>query len=207
MSPASVACKLVCGVPTDPVPSDRVASWIADVRAGHADAMAALFPLVYAELRRLAAAYLRRERPGQTLQATALVHEAYLRLLREREVSWRDRAHFRALAARAMRQVLIERARARKGPRRGGGAERVTLDEGHLFAPQGVDVEALDEALSRFEALDPVRARIVELRFYGGLSVEETAEVMGISPATVKRGWALARAWLRAALGCHGHDA
>src|SRR6478609_1221912 len=151
----------------------------------------ALMPLVYAELRRLAAHYLKGERPGQTLQPTALVHEAYLKLQKDRPERWQNRAHFCAIAAHAMRQILIERARARDALKRGGGAPRVTFDEGlPAQAPadhdRGVDMLALDEG----------QARIVELRFFGGLSIEETAEAMGISPATVKRHWALARAWL-----------
>lgn len=153
---------------------------------------------IYAELRRLAAAYLRRERPGQTLQATALVHEAFLRLANERHVSWHNRAHFCAIAAGSMRQILVERARRRRAAKRGGDPLRVSLDASLLTeGPVPLDIEAVDDALKRFAEIDPVRARIVELRFFGGLSIEETAEVLGVSPATVKRGWALARAWLR----------
>jgi RNA polymerase sigma factor (TIGR02999 family) len=158
----------------------------------------ALMPAVYAELRRLAAHYLRGERPGQTLQPTALVHEAYLKLQKDRPERWQNRAHFCAIAAHAMRQILIERARARDALKRGGGAPRVTFDEG-LSAPadeRGFDMIALDAALERLAVLDKGQARIVELRFFGGLSIEETAEAMNISPATVKRHWALARAWL-----------
>lgn len=155
-------------------------------------------PSVYAELRRLAAAYLRRERPGQTLQATALVHEAYLRLLGERHASWQNRAHFCAIAAQSMREILIERARRRRAAKRGGKWHRTTLtDAVPEAAGPPVDVEALHEALGRLAAFDPVRARIVELRYFGGLTIEETAEVLGRSPATIKRGWALASAWLR----------
>ena len=158
----------------------------------------ALLPVVYEELRRLAAAYLRRERPGQTLQPTALVHEAYLKLLKDRPERWQNRAHFCAIAAHAMRQVLIERARARDALKRGGGQPRVTFDEGlpAAAAEHPVDLIALDTALDRLAALDAGQARIVELRYFGGLSIEETAEAMGISPATVKRHWAVARAWL-----------
>ena len=157
-----------------------------------------LLPIVYQELRRLAASYLRRERPGQTLQPTALVHEAYLKLLKDRPERWQNRAHFCAIAAHAMRQVLIERARARDALKRGGGQPRVTFDEGlPAAAPEHpVDLIALDTALDRLAALDAGQARIVELRYFGGLSIEETAEAMGISPATVKRHWAVARAWL-----------
>lgn len=167
-------------------------------RAGNERALSELVPLVYAELRRVAARYSRRERHGQTLQATALVHEAYLRLLGDQHLQWQNRAHFCAIAANAMRQILIERARARRAAKRGGSRARITLDEG-LIADEGVSVDllALDEALERLAALDATQAKIVELRFFGGLTVEETAEALEISPATVKRGWAVARAWLR----------
>jgi RNA polymerase sigma-70 factor (ECF subfamily) len=156
-----------------------------------------LLPVVYQELRRLAASYLRRERPGQTLQPTALVHEAYLRLMKDRPERWQNRAHFCAIAAHSMRQILIERARARNAIKRGGHAPRVTLDEGLVGADApSFDLLALDEALERLAAIDPEQARLVELRFFGGLTVEETAEAMSISPATVKRHWTMARAWL-----------
>ena len=160
-------------------------------------AVNALLPLVYDELRRLAAAYLRRERPGQTIQATALVHEAYLRLLKDKPGRWQNRAHFCAIAAHSMRQILIERARARGALKRGGVQARVTLDEGLLAADSPhIDLLALDEALQRLEAIDPEQARLVELRFFGGLTIEEAAEAMNISAATVKRHWTIARAWL-----------
>ena len=165
---------------------------------GDRPALEVLMPLVYAELRRLAAHYLRGERPGQTLQPTALVHEAYMRLLKDRPERWQNRAHFCAIAAHAMRQILIERARARDALKRGGGAPRVTFDESlpAAAAERPIDMLALDAALDRLAELDAGQARIVELRFFGGLSIEETAETMGISPATVKRHWAVARAWL-----------
>jgi RNA polymerase sigma factor (TIGR02999 family) len=156
-----------------------------------------LLPLVYQELRRLAASYLRRERPGQTLQPTALVHEAYLRLMKDKPDRWQNRAHFCAIAAHSMRQILIERARARGALKRGGGGPRVTLDEALLAGGERtIDLVALDEALERLAAMDAEQARLVELRFFGGLTVEETAEAMNISPATVKRHWTVARAWL-----------
>jgi RNA polymerase sigma-70 factor, ECF subfamily len=156
-----------------------------------------LLPIVYEELRRLAAAYLRRERPGQTLQPTALVHEAYLRLIKDRPGRWQNRAHFCAIAAHSMRQILIERARARGALKRGGLQPRVTLDEGLVAGEaRSIDLVALDEALDRLAELDPEQARLVELRFFGGLTIEETAEAMAISPATVKRHWTVARAWL-----------
>ena len=161
--------------------------------------IAELLPAVYEELRRLASSYLRRERDAQSMQPTALVHEVYLRMLRDKPMLFQNRAHFCAIAATAMRRILVERARARHALKRGGVAPRVTLDESLTEAKSGstdVDVEALDQALERLEAIDPLRARIVELRYFGGLSVEETAEEMDISPATVKRHWAVARAWL-----------
>lgn len=159
-------------------------------------------PQVYDELRRLAANYLRHERPGQTLQATALVHEAFLRLSKEKNPPWKNRTHFLAIAALSMRQILVQRARARDAEKRGGGAEKIALDEsvmaGHApVAEGGVDVLALDTALEKLAALDRQQARIVELRYFGGLTVEEVAESLDISPATVKRHWTLARAWLK----------
>lgn len=165
---------------------------------GDKPALETLLPLVYGELRRLAAQYLKNERRGQTLQPTALVHEAYLKLLKDRPERWQNRAHFSAIAAHSMRQILIERARARDALKRGGGQPRVTFDEGlqAAAAERSIDMVALDTALTRLAELDAGQARIVELRFFGGLSIEETAEAMSISPATVKRHWALARAWL-----------
>jgi RNA polymerase sigma factor (TIGR02999 family) len=155
-------------------------------------------PLVYDELRRLAASYLRRERPGQTLQATALVHEAYVRLIGEAQ-TFHNRTHFLAIAALSMRQILVQRARARKAAKRGGDPARITLDE-QLFAVPGqseIDLVALDAALDKLATLDARQAKVVELRYFGGLSVEEVADVLDISPATVKRDWTLARAWLK----------
>jgi RNA polymerase sigma factor (TIGR02999 family) len=165
-----------------------------------------LLPTVYHELRRLAANYIRRERPGQTLQPTALVHEAYLRLMKDRPDRWQNRAHFCAIAAHSMRQILIERARARGAQKRGGRQPRITLDEALVAGgEQSFDFLALEDALQRLAALDPEQARLVELRFFGGLTVEETAEAMSISPATVKRHWAVARAWLARELEGRSH--
>jgi RNA polymerase sigma factor (TIGR02999 family) len=164
---------------------------------------AELMPQVYDELRRLAANYLRHERPGQTLQATALVHEAFLRLSKEKNQPWKNRTHFLAIAALSMRQILVQRARARHAEKRGGpNADRITLDESVMAdrspeATGGVDVLELDEALEKLAALDPQQAKIVELRYFGGLTVEEAAAALDISPATVKRHWTLARAWLK----------
>jgi len=153
-------------------------------------------PLVYDELRRIAAAYMRRERPGQTLQATALVHEAYLRLA-SAGTPWHDKRHFVGIAARAMRQILVERARARGAQKRWAGLDRVTLTDALAAAASETEMlPALDEALTRLEAVDAGQARLVELRYFAGLSIEEAAEALGISPATVKRRWAMARAWL-----------
>jgi RNA polymerase sigma factor (TIGR02999 family) len=160
-----------------------------------------LFPLVYDELRRIAARYMSRERAGQTIQATALVNEAYMRLAGERPGDFANRTHFIAIAALSMRQILVQRARARQAAKRGGRPAQVTLDES-LLADQGraIDLVALDEALTRLAAIDAGQARIVELRYFGGLTVEETAEAVGVSPATVKREWAMARAWLKQSL-------
>jgi RNA polymerase sigma factor (TIGR02999 family) len=168
---------------------------------GDDKAVSRLMPLVYDELRRLAASYLRRERPGQTLQATALVHEAYVRLIGEKAHNWQNRTHFLAIAALSMRQILVQRARARKAAKRGGDPERIELDERLLADPKAaageIDVIALDAALERLAALNERQAKIVELRYFGGLGVEEAADALGISPATVKRDWTLARAWLK----------
>src|SRR5262245_7721574 len=155
-----------------------------------------LAPLVYNELRRIAAAYMKRARPGQTLQPTALVHEAYMRLAKAWQ-PWNDKRHFVGIAARSMRQILVERARARGAQKRWAGLNRVSLSESLAAAkdPEAM-LPALDEALTRLEAIDAEQARIVELRFFAGLSIEETADAMDISPATLKRRWSLARAWL-----------
>jgi RNA polymerase sigma factor (TIGR02999 family) len=164
-----------------------------DSQRPHADELA---PLVYNELRRIAAAYMRRERPGQTLQPTALVHEAYLRLAGA-GTPWTDKRHFIGIAARSMRQILVERARARGAQKRWAGLNRVSLSDSlAVAADEEAMLPALDEALERLEQVDAQLARIVELRFFVGLSIEETAEALGVSPATLKRRWALARAWL-----------
>jgi RNA polymerase sigma-70 factor (ECF subfamily) len=173
---------------------------LAEASEGKREALDALLPLVYDELHRQAAAYMRRERPGHTIQATALVHEAYLRLMKEPNTRWQSRAHFCAIAANSMRQILVERARARGRLKRAGGQQRITLSDAIAAVPASgatVDVEVLDAALSRLAELDPPLARLVEVRFFGGLSIEEAAEVLGVSPATVKRHWATARAWLK----------
>ena len=166
--------------------------------SGDENAASKLMPVVYDELRRLARRYVGRERAPQTIQATALVHEAYLRLAKDKKQNWQGRTHFLAIAAIAMRQILVERARARAAAKRGGSQARVTLNEA-LVADKGrpVDLVALDHALTRLAAIDGQQARLVELRFFGGLTIEETADALAVSPATVKRSWTLARAWLR----------
>src|SRR5581483_2825417 len=159
-------------------------------------AVSAIAPEVYNELRRVAAAYMRRERPGQTLQATALVHEAYLRLA-DAGTPWHDKRHFVGIAARSMRQILVERARARGAHKRWAALDRVTLSDAlAVAAHEDAMLPALDDAISRLEQADAELARTVELRFFAGLSIEETADALGSSPATIKRRWALARAWL-----------
>lgn len=170
--------------------------------AGDRRALDSLIPLVYEELRHQATRYLRRERPGHTLQTTALIHEAYLRLMDAGDVNWQSRAHFFAIAANLMRRVLVEHARRRDADKRGGSQVRVQLDEALAVADEtDVDLLAIDEALDRLAAIDPQQARVVELRFFSGLSVEETAAALGVSPKTVKRDWSVARAWLRREIG------
>jgi RNA polymerase sigma-70 factor, ECF subfamily len=157
-----------------------------------------VMPAVYDELRRLARHYMARERAAMTLQATALVNEAYLRLAKEREHFWQNRSHFCAIAAHAMREILVERARARNASKRGGSRVRVSFENAVAVQEESsIDILALHESLERLGALDPQLARIVELRFFGGLTVEEAAEVLSLSPATIKRNWSLAKAWLR----------
>jgi RNA polymerase sigma-70 factor, ECF subfamily len=155
-----------------------------------------LMPQVYDELRRLAANYLRQERPGQTLQATALVHEAYLRLIDQRQVDWMNRAQFVGVAAVMMRRILVNHARGRAADKRGGEAERVTLSLAHIGEAPSVDLIALHEALDTLAAIDARKSRIVELKFFGGLTTAEMAEVMELSPATIEREWSFSRAWL-----------
>ncbi|HYH87505.1 MAG TPA: sigma-70 family RNA polymerase sigma factor [Pyrinomonadaceae bacterium] len=157
-----------------------------------------LLPLIYGELRKLASNYLRRERSGHTLQATALVHEAYLRLVDQNQVQWQNRAHFFGVAAQMMRRILVDHARAHDADKRGGEFQKLSLDENLDVSGDDKDLNlvALDDALNRLAELDPQKSKIVELRFFGGLSVEETAEVLGVSAPTVKRQWRMAKAWL-----------
>ena len=164
---------------------------------GDQQALAQLMPLVEAELRRLARVYMSRERRGHTLQPTALVNEAFLRLADARGLRWQDRAHFLGISARLMRRVLVDHARAHGYRKRGGGAQRVTLNEALLASPESsLDILALDRALEALAAVDERKSRVVELRFFGGLSVEETAEVLHLSNDTIKRDWRLAKLWL-----------
>jgi RNA polymerase sigma factor (TIGR02999 family) len=165
---------------------------------GSSEALNELLPLVYTELRRQASRALRRERREHTLQTTALVHEAYLRLAEQRNARWQNRAHFYAIAARMMRRILVDYAKAQHREKRGGDDARVPLDETVLIAndERSIDLLALDEALTRLAAMDEQQSRIVELRYFSGMSIEETAEALGISPATVKRDWRMAKAWL-----------
>lgn len=169
---------------------------------GSQPALDRLLPHVYDELRRLARSYLRRERPGHTVQTGTLVHEAFVRLIEGQQVSWEGRAHFFGIAARLMRQILVDHARARDSVKRGAGEAAEPIDSALSVAVQAIDVSvvALDQALDQLAAIDPTSVRVVELRFFGGLTVEETAEVMGISAGTVKREWSMARAWLRRAM-------
>src|SRR5437867_1458252 len=184
--------------------SAKITQLLVDWNNGRTGALEDLLPLVYAELRRLAAQRLRLERPDHTLQPTALVHEAYIRLVDQRRVRWQNRAHFYGVAAHVMRRILVDRARARKADKRGGAWERVTLvGDKTSNAANDVDVLVLNDALERLAALDAQQERIVELRYFGGLTLDETAAVIGISTATVKREWAIARAWLRAELADH----
>ena len=199
-------------------PDRPVTQLLAKWRAGNEAALGELTALIYQELRNLAQRHLRRERPNHTIQRTALVHEAFVRLVNQQSVDWQSRAHFFGLASNLMRRILVDHARARLASKRGGGAAVVSLDEiispsepddaGHSgahFTPEPQhfdgetddDVAAIDEALTRLAALDQRQSRIVEMRYFGGLTIEETAQAMEISDATVKREWTLARAWLR----------
>ena len=163
---------------------------------GDQQALSELLPIIYNELRQVAHRYLRRERAEHTLETTALVHEAYLKLIDQRSVNWQNRAHFFAIAAQAMRRILIDNARRRTAGKRGNGV-RVPLEEvAGVSGERDDDLLALDEALRELEEIDPQQSKIVELRYFGGLTIEETSEAMSLSPATVKREWAMARAWL-----------
>jgi len=189
--------------------SQEVTLLLSALTRGDDGAASKLIPVVYAELRRLAGSYMRRERVDHTLQATALVHEAYLKLIEQRSANWQNRAHFFGVAAQLMRRILIDHARGHSRQKRGGEQKKVSLDEAFIFSEKQADeLLAVDDSLNRLAEIDPRQARVVELRFFGGLSVEEAAEVLGVSPKTIKRDWSVAKAWLYADLKeRHGIDA
>ena len=175
----------------------EVTRWLVAGSEGDAHALESLLPLVYEELHRQAVRFFRRERAGHTLQPTALVNEVYLRLINQHETSWQNRAQFFGIAAQMMRRILVSHARAREAKKRGSAAQHITLDEEVAVAPErDLNLLALDDALNRLETIDPEKSRMVELRFFSGLSVEATAEVMGVSPRTIDRQWQTAKAWL-----------
>ena len=164
---------------------------------GDKAALEKLMPLIHGELRRLAHRYMRRERDGHTLQTTALVNEAYLRLVNRKRMQWQNRAHFFAIAAESMRSILVDHARSQASAKRGGRAGKIEFDEALVVSQdRAAEVVAVDEALRRLAEIDPLQSRLVELRFFGGLTIEETAKVLGLSPATIKREWGTAKAWL-----------
>jgi RNA polymerase sigma factor (TIGR02999 family) len=181
--------------------TENVARLLADWGNGNQQAVEELLPLIYNELRRLAHNFLYRERSGHTLQTTALVHEAYLKLIDQRDARWQNRAHFFAIAAQAMRRILIDSARKHSAEKRGGKLENLPLEEAaRISLEPDTALLALDEALNATAEIDLQQSRIIELRYFGGLTIEETAEVMNLSPATIKREWAMARAWLHQAM-------
>lgn len=178
-----------------------VTQLLSDLQRGRTGAADDLLPLVYQELRRIAASYMRRERPNHTLQATALVHEAYMQLVDQTRVDWKNRAHFFGVAAQLMRRILVEHARAHHAQKRGGAAPRLSIEEVVNHFPQKeLTLVALDDSLQELERLDQRQSKIVELRFFGGLTTQETAEVLGLSTATIEREWRAARAWLHSQL-------
>jgi len=181
-------------IPTQPAsPTALLLAW----GRGETDAFDRLVPLVHTELRRLARRYMGRERPGHTLQATALVNEAYIRLIDIKHVQWQNRTHFFAMSARVMRRILVDSARARGNDKRGGGVRKVSFDEDLMGLPEaGTDLVALDDALKVLESVHPRKSQVVELRFFGGLSIEEASEALQVSPDTVKRDWRFAKLWL-----------
>jgi RNA polymerase sigma-70 factor (ECF subfamily) len=189
--------------------SQDVTMLLSALTRGDEAAASKLMPVVYNELRKLAGAYMRRERVDHTLQATALVHEAYIKLIDQRSVNWQSRAHFFGVSAQLMRRILIDHARGHTRDKRGGELKKVSLDEVFVFSERQADeLLAVDDSLNLLAKIDPRQARVVELRFFGGLSVEEAADVLGVSPKTVKREWSVAKAWLAADLKQrHGIDA
>ena len=185
------------GVGVGPELSKQVSELLANWNNGDAEAREALMPLVYNELRKLAASHLRRERSDHTLQPTALVHEVYLRLADQKNVQWQDKTHFFGVAAQLMRRILVDHARSHIADKRGSGVAKVSLNEAIAMSRERpAELLALDESLTQLASTDPQQSRIVELRVFGGLTIEQTAEILGISPATVKRDWTLAKAWL-----------
>jgi len=179
-------------------PQHDITRLLNEWKNGNARALDEITPLIYDELRRLARSHLRRENPGHTLQSTALVHEAYLRMVDQQSVSWQNRSHFYGIAAQMIRRILVDHARAKRTHKRGDAAPRVAIDEAlGLHQSPDLDIVALDDALNALAEMDPRQSRIVELRFFAGLSLEETAEALGVSAATIKRDWTLARAWLK----------
>jgi len=180
----------------------QITQLLKDWSEGNQAALDELMPLVYEELRRQASQYLRKERQGHTLQTTALIHEAYLRLAGQNEIEWQNRNHFFAIASTAMRRILVDHARTRHREKRGGNAEDIPLDDALMIgvSQKSVDLVALDEALVRLERLDPRQAKVVELRFFSGLTNEETANVLAVSNATVRNDWTMAKAWLHGQL-------
>ena len=187
--------------------SDNVTRLLIEWGDGNQQALEALVPLIYKELRNLAHNFLYRERPGHTLQTTALVHEAYLKLIDPNDARWQNRAHFFAIAAQAMRRILIHSARKHAAAKRGGPQAELSLDEvADIALEPDINLLKLDEALNELAKIDPRQSRIVELRYFGGLTIEETAEVISVSPATVKREWMMARAWLHQEITERGLD-
>jgi|SRR5215475_1574410 len=188
-----------------PDSASQVTELLAAWRKGDPEAPGKLMPLVYGQLRRIARNHLARERADHTVQATALVNEAFLQVVRDENAEWKDRLHFLAFSAQVMRRLLVAYARRRARTKRGAGLERLSISQGNIAAPdQGIDVLELHEALHRLSSLDPRKGQLVELRFFAGMSVQETAEVLGVSPITVKREWSKARAWLYNELRAEG---
>jgi RNA polymerase sigma factor (TIGR02999 family) len=177
--------------------TENITQLLIDLTNGKQNAVDDLLPLIYSELRSLAANYLRRERSGHTLQPTALVHEAYLRLVDQTQVNWQNRAHFFGMAAQMMRRILVDHARAHKASKRGSDYQKVSLDENVDKAVQrSAELIALDDALNELSTVDEIKSKIIELRYFGGLTVEETAAVLGVTPITINRHWRMAKAWL-----------
>lgn len=183
----------------EPLESPPITDLLRNWRNGDESALGDLTAYIYGDLRRRASVYLRGERPGHTLQTTGLAHEAFIKLVGKKDIDWADRNHFFAIAAQSMRRILVDHARTRHREKRGGAAEDVPLDEAHnvRISSTGVDLVALDEALTELATFDPRQARVVELKYFGGMTLDETADILDVSRETVKRDWQIARAWLR----------